>query len=186
MSAILSSIDSLIGNRTFDILGDHTGAVIALHMAVYNKERVSKLILNGIPCFDEKERTERLNNAKYNGPKEDGEHLYKRWKSVKMLSGSDADNKTIERNFVEALRGGPFAHWGHRAVFSYKLLDILHKVDQPTLVFCPRDGLESRTEKYFTKLIQGTLKDLPDEDYGFLEYKYKKYADDIINFLDKN
>ena len=175
----------ITNNSPFDILGDHTGAVIAMHIAAYNKNLVNKLVLNGIPCFDKSERNEKFNNSKYNSPLADGSHLLKRWKSVKMLSGKGADDKVIERNFVEALRGGPFAHWGHKAVFSYALFDTLEKILQPTLVFKPRDGLEDRTDRYFPKLSNAFLNDLPEENYGFLEYKAKEYSREIINFLDK-
>ncbi len=116
---ILESMKKISNQVAFDILGDHTGSVIAIHIAAYHEKMVSRLVLNGIPRFEEQERIEKLKNANYNKPMEDGSHLLRRWKSVKMLSGSEGSDKIIERNFVEALRGGPFAHWGHVAVFSY-------------------------------------------------------------------
>ena len=103
-----------------------------------------------------------------------------------MLSGSQATGKIIERNFVEALRGGPFAHWGHKAVFSYKLYETLSYINQPTLIFKPRDGLQDRTDKYFSSIKNVTVRDLPNEDYGFLEYKAKEFTSEIISFLEKN
>jgi len=182
---ILDSMKKISNQASFDILGDHTGSVIAIHIAAYHEEMVSRLVLNGIPRFEEQERIEKLKNAKYNKPMEDGSHLLKRWKSVKMLSGSEGNNKIVERNFVEALRGGPFAHWGHVAVFSYELLDAIDKIDQPTLIFKPRDGLEGRTDMYSPRIKNVKIKDLPDENYGFLEYKSTEFASEIRHFLDQ-
>ncbi|MAR78630.1 MAG: hypothetical protein CMM18_00200 [Rhodospirillaceae bacterium] len=184
-TVVLDSMKKIVNESSFDILGDHTGAVIAMHIAAYHKEMVTGLVLNGIPCFEKQERLEKLKNAKYNKPMEDGSHLIRRWKSVRMLSGSEGDDKVVERNFVEALRGGPFAHWGHVAVFSYELFDTLDKINQPTLVLKPRDGLEDRTTKYSSKIKNVSIKDLPKENYGFLEYKSKAFATEIIHFLDK-
>ena len=181
--AILSAIQVLTNQIPFDILGDHTGAVLGIHIAAYNQNFVKKLVLNGIPCFETQERKKRLDATQYNKPCLDGSHLFKRWKSVKILSGQEANDKLVERNFVEALKGGPFAHWGHKAVFSYDLESSLKKVSQPTLVFRPRDGLESATEKYFTKLKNGILNDLPHEGYGFFEFNPKEYSQKIIDFL---
>ncbi|MBL42610.1 MAG: hypothetical protein CMM49_08125 [Rhodospirillaceae bacterium] len=183
---VIRSLMQISGENPIDIMGDHTGAVIALHIAAFNKGLVSNLILNGLPCFDKHEREERYKKSNYNQPQTDGSHLIKRWSSVKMLSGSQATGKIIERNFVEALRGGPFAHWGHKAVFSYKLYETLSYINQPTLIFKPRDGLQDRTDKYFSSIKNVTVRDLPNEDYGFLEYKAKEFTSEIISFLEKN
>ena len=182
---IIRSMKKISSETSFDIIGDHTGAVIAMHIAAFNKSIVSNLILNGLPCFDQIEREDRYRNSNYNEPQTDGLHLYKRWNSVKMLSGTQATDKIIERNFIEALRGGPFAHWGHRAVFSYKLHETLAYINQPTLIFKPRDGLQDRTDKYFSKIKNSIVRDLPNENYGFLEYKSKEFASEILTFLEK-
>ncbi len=182
---IINSMIKISNHTPFDILGDHTGAVIAMHIAAFNKNLVNSLILNGIPCFDKQERADRYQNANYNQPQPDGSHLLKRWKSVRMLSGTQASDKVVERNFIEALRGGPFAHWGHKAVFSYKLIEILDHIKQPTLILKPRDGLQDRTDKYSSKINNAIVKDLPNEDYGFLEYKSKEFASEILSFLEK-
>lgn len=181
---IILALDEVGLSPQIDLVGDHTGAVIAAEIAASYPELVCRLALNTLPSFNEKERKERLSGVTGDFWSEDGAHLRKRWASINKISGPGYTAELINRNFVESLRGGPFSHWGHGAVFAYDLNATLPKVIQPTLVYRPRDGLESNTQRAFSLLQAGTLYDLPYDQYGFMELRAPEVAAELTNFFD--
>lgn len=50
-AAILEVLD-ILGIKECSLVGDHTGAMVALDIAAYHPERVEKLVLDSLPCWD--------------------------------------------------------------------------------------------------------------------------------------
>jgi pimeloyl-ACP methyl ester carboxylesterase len=172
-------IKDLAGSGPIDLMGDHTGAVIAVDLAARYPKLIRKVALNTVPYFNAAERAERLAHSAYEGPSDDAAHLRKRWDSMVRLYGPYMDMREVERNFVEALRGGPFGHWGHSAVFSYDMDPVLPKIAQPMLIFRPKDGLEENTLRAKPLLKNAEVIDLLQYGYGFMETQ----ADEIAGYL---
>ncbi len=182
-NAIWDAVRTLCPDGPIDFIGDHTGSMISLQLAADHPNDIHRLALNTIPHWTESERAERLEHAAYVPAAMDGSHLTNRWGMMNRLSGPGVTMEMIERNFVEALRGGPLGHWPHRAVFSHDLTGVLPRVAQPVLVFCPRDGLEGQTQNALPLLQNGQLHDLPDCRYFFLEAQAPEFAKVIAEFL---
>lgn len=177
-------IKDVAGNGPIDLMGDHTGAVIALDLAARYPKLIRKVALNTVPYFDTKAREERLAHSAYTPPAEDAAHLASRWESMVRLYGPYMDMRAVETNFVEALRGGPFGHWGHHAVFSYDMDPVLPKVTQPVLVLRPKDGLEEKTLEAVPLIKDVNVIDLLDYGYGFMETQADEVAGYLRNFYD--
>lgn len=172
-------IKEVAGDGPIDLMGDHTGAVIAIDLAARHPKLVRKVALNTVPYFDAEARAERVAHSIYTPPDEEASHLATRWQSMVNLYGPYMDMRAVETNFVEALRGGPFGHWGHHAVFSYDMDPVLPKINQPVLVFRPKDGLEEHTLRAKPLIKNVEVIDLLDYGYGFMETQ----ADEIARYL---
>jgi len=172
------------GGEPIDLMGDHTGAVIAIDLAARYPELIRKVALNTVPYFGAEARAERVAHSAYTEPAEDGAHLASRWQSMARLYGPYMDMRAVETNFVEALRGGPFGHWGHHAVFSYDMDPVLPKITQPILVFRPKDGLEENTLRAKPLIKNVKVIDLLGYGYGFMETQADEVAEYLRTFYD--
>jgi pimeloyl-ACP methyl ester carboxylesterase len=172
------------GGEPIDLMGDHTGAVIAIDLAARYPELIRKVALNTVPYFGAEARAERVAHSAYTEPAEDGAHLSSRWQSMARLYGPYMDMRAVETNFVEALRGGPFGHWGHHAVFSYDMDPVLPKITQPVLVFRPKDGLEENTLRAKPLIKNVRVIDLLSYGYGFMETQADEVAEYLRMFYD--
>ena len=71
------------------VMGNHTGASIAVELAAGHPDRVTAVITVGIPYWDPPERE--ANRAIYEVPfeiKEDGSHLMQAWSKVRRRGSS--------------------------------------------------------------------------------------------------
>ncbi len=114
-----------------DVLGHHTGAMVATEVGIQYPQRVRSLVINGPMPMDAQERQQRLDSQKKSEIdfeyKDDGSHLAASFLTrYRMYGGADgtgtgaiADAKHITRYTVEKFQGfGPF-WYGHYAAFIY-------------------------------------------------------------------
>ncbi len=148
--AMIRILDAL-GLGKVDLYGTHTGAHLAIEMAIAAPERVNRVVLDGVLILeDEAQRAEFLENyAPPVPPDPHGAHLLWAWHFVRDQSlhfpwyrrtaETRLDvpvmpvevNDRIALDVVKAL--GSFRH-AYRAVFRQEVRDRLPKVKRPTLV----------------------------------------------------
>lgn len=127
-----------LGLRQVDLLGHHTGALIATEVALQFPARVRKLILNGpLPVTEDERRKflegveKREKNFEY---KPDGTHLMDSFMGRFRMYGAGADPRLTTRVTVEKFMGyGPF-WYGHYAAFVYDHAASIPKITHPTLI----------------------------------------------------
>lgn len=175
---------TVAGNGPIDVIGDHTGAVVAIDLAARYPNRIRRIALNTVPYFNAEERQKRLEHTQYVPPSPDASHLANKWATMVKNYKTSMSMQDVERNFVEALRGGPFGHWGHHAVFSYDMDPVLPKIEHPMLVFRPNDGLEDNTARAMPLLKNAKMIDLPQYAYGYMETQADEIAGYLRDFLD--
>ncbi|MSO64421.1 MAG: alpha/beta hydrolase [Alphaproteobacteria bacterium] len=183
-AAIAEAVLALGLKGPIDMYGDHTGATITIDLAVSRPDLVRRFALNTVPLFTAEERKARLDHACHEPAPDDGSHLPQRWAGMTRLTPPGLGRFAVERNLVESTRGGAFGHWGHRAVFSYAMEDVLPRIAQPVLVFRPRDGLETHTARALTLMKTATLHDLPRDRFGFTEERPKEFSRILKEFFD--
>lgn len=124
--------------RQTNMLGHHTGCLIATEVALQFPARVQKLVMHGAFPLTADERAKFLEGNK-KGEQEfvyepDGSHLMKSFQVRWKMYGEGADPKLTTRVMVEKFMGyGPF-WYGHHAAFVYDHAAAIPKVKHETLI----------------------------------------------------
>jgi pimeloyl-ACP methyl ester carboxylesterase len=154
-AALWQTADAL-GLDRVHLLGQHTGAVIAAEAALRDPHRVRRLILQGLPLYDDAERArKKATYAPGYTPDRDGSHLRVIWDRVwglyPRLSPDEAD-----RQVAEYLMTGPDYATAYRAVFDHRL-DTAALAAVPTVLLHGADDLVDR----MTPVVRAALPHAP-------------------------
>jgi pimeloyl-ACP methyl ester carboxylesterase len=127
-----------LGLAKVDILGHHTGCLIATEVALQFPDRVANLIMAGpLPLTPDERANYLVGNKKFEQDfvhETDGSHLMKGFQGRYKYYGPGADPKVITRLIVEKHMGyGPF-WYGHHAAFVYDHNSAIPKVKHRTLI----------------------------------------------------
>lgn len=124
------------GWASADVLGHHTGAVVAAVLATTAPARVRKLILNGMPLLSEPEKA--FFRGFYFGPvepKADGSHLIDAWqKRIKATPGW-TDVAAMHRLLVDGLVSSATNWMAFPLIIETDFAALLARITQPTLLF---------------------------------------------------
>ncbi len=146
------------------VFGTHTGAGIAIELAICRPERVIGVVAEGMPSFTDEEREELLDRYTPSFvPERNGEHLVRAWHMLRDMQlfwpwfRSDADHirstgpssaDWTQHQFVEFLKSGPTYSLAYRASFKYSAVQRLPLVQVPTVLCAdPRDMLYPMTKE---------------------------------------
>lgn len=131
----LALLDALEIERA-DVVGHHTGAVIAVEMAAAAPDRVRSLVLSSSP-FDppEKRAAHATGRAIVDDvdPHADGSHLLELWQGRAAFYPERAID-LLERFIVDALKAGRLAAEGHRVVARYDIQAAVAGIRCPVLL----------------------------------------------------
>ncbi len=181
-TAMASLVEGL-GLRDIDVMGYHTGAMTAVVLALARPDLVRRIVMVSCPVFTDEELASFRANHRARTLHEDGSHLAEAWGFLQRFYGPEVPRGVMARNFTEGLRGGPTAHWGHRAAFAHDLRIDLPKVTQPVLVINPDDDLVTQTPRGLPLLRHARRVDLP-RGHGFLDTMTDEVAGMLRDFLD--
>lgn len=127
-----------LGLDVVDLLGHHTGCLIATDVALQFPDRINNLIMAGPHPVTDEERArflagveEREVNFVY---KDDGSHLMESFANRFRMFGEEANAQLITRYAVEKFMGtGPF-WYGHYAAINYIHNDKIPQIKHRTLI----------------------------------------------------
>jgi len=128
-----------------DVVGHHTGGVIAVELAASFSARVRALDLSSTPYTDAAFRAARANSPPIDHvePSADGSHLQALWQKRQGFYPTNRSD-LLEAFVLDALKASGGLEDGHRAVASYRMEDSIHRVRQPTLIIrAPDDPFAS-------------------------------------------
>ena len=137
-AAVVPPVLDKLGIKRADVLGHHTGGMVATEVALLYPDRVRKLIINGPLPMTMEERDGFLEGL---GKREiefvyeaDGSHLQDAFANRNRLFGEGADPRLITRYTLERFQGyAPF--WtGHHAAFIYDHNSSIPRIKHPTLI----------------------------------------------------
>ena len=190
--SVVDFLDALQIEQT-SIFGRHTGAAIACEVAAAYPHRVDKLIVYGVPYYEEPIEAFQVRLRRFH-LKEDGSHLTEVWDDVtsRIREGlfpkpyAKEALEIIEREVIWWLMAGERYHEGYVAIHLYNIMERLTFIQAPTLVMGGeqdrlRPALEpvaTRIQRVRTRVVQGgsqfTTYDNPEalsrEILNFLEY----------------
>lgn len=167
---LLAGLDALGLQGPVDLMGYHTGSMIAVALSRIAPARIRRVLMVSAPIFPEDERREFRAYYQHREPEADGGHILRRWKGflyhhlrpgVTIADVNDA--------FREALLGGNLEWWGHRAAFNYDLADDLALVEQPVLILNTGDDLDQQTRRAQGVAARSRILEVPGWGHGFIE-----------------
>jgi pimeloyl-ACP methyl ester carboxylesterase len=180
-----------LGLKKVDVLGHHTGGMVATEIEQQFPERVRKLVIGGPFPMTEAERQKFLDGNQRGEIdfvyKDDGSHLTAAFMiRYRMYAdgGPAPDAKLITRYTVERFTGyGPF-WYGHHAAFLYNHNASIPKIKHPTLII-------TNTGDQIYKNAKETMKMRPDFSYAELkgggvdivDQQPEAWADAVAKFM---
>lgn len=135
---LLAVLDALGIDRPH-ILGHHTGAGIAAIHAGRHPDRIDRLIMQGVPWFDDA-TVDYFARAGFNdlSPVADGSHLLTAWRQRVAISPGYTDIAAMHRLTVDMLSVNLRYADGFRAALDYDLEPDLLAIRAPTLLLTNR------------------------------------------------
>lgn len=175
-----------LGIKQANVVGHHTGGVIAVEIAASNCELVKRLVLSSTPFTDEEFRRARSERPPIDAvpPSLDGTHLAAMWQQRQIFYPTGRPD-LLQAFVLDALKvSDPEA--GHRAVAAYRMEDRIGLVTHDSLVIratddpfaAPHAGhLASRLSRARIVDIHGGMVPLPDQ-------MPDAFAGALLDFLD--
>lgn len=168
-----------------DVLGYHTGSVIAVAMSALAPARVAKLVLVSLAAYPPDVRAQKLAAlAGWPAPRDDGGHLLAMWSLVGALTDARMGADWRHASLTENLRAGARAPWGYDAVYRYDLQAALGRVQHPTLVLNPEDDLFEVTAAGASCVPQARYVELAGMKHGLFTAEAARIAALVANFLE--
>jgi pimeloyl-ACP methyl ester carboxylesterase len=134
-AAAVPPVMDALGIDAAAVVGHHTGAQTAVHLAVADPARVQAVVVSGPPLLTGQERADLAARDRHPpAPVADGTHLQATWDL--RLAGSKGwwDVPSMHRGVVETLVAGELAWWGHAAAFGYDMEPALTALTQPLCI----------------------------------------------------
>jgi pimeloyl-ACP methyl ester carboxylesterase len=157
--------------RQIDLLGYHTGSLVAAELAVTRPKQVRRLVLISVPLLTEPER------------EADGSHLAAEWQRIADAYGAAGSPELVMGTFVEKLRNGVHPSWLTYAALQYAVRERLGLITQQVLLLRPRDELWDATLRAREVLPKARCVDLSDQGPALFEIAPELVADGIREFL---
>ncbi|SEA36997.1 alpha/beta fold hydrolase [Variovorax sp. YR216] len=170
-----------------DVVGHHTGGVIAVELAAAFPGRVRALVLSSTPFTNAAFRTARAERPPIDevAPSEDGSHLAALWQRRQGFYPPKRP-ELLEAFVRDALKASGSPEDGHRAVAAYRMEDRIHLVTQTTLLiratddpFASPHAAELHEELANARIvdIEGGMVPLPDQ-------MPEAFAETVLTFLE--
>lgn len=135
--AVISVMDDL-GLAQADILGQHTGSMVAMEATIRHPTRFRRLILNSPTPFSATERQNWIETVvarqKAWTPCASGEHLQQLWDRRVRATPGFTHTAAMHRMVVQMLVAGDTLWYGHNAASVYDQESRLALIRHPTLV----------------------------------------------------
>ncbi|HEY6458172.1 MAG TPA: alpha/beta fold hydrolase [Steroidobacteraceae bacterium] len=151
--------------RQIDVLGYHTGALVAAELAMALPGVARRVVLMGVPVPDEAERENFRRTPWPVAPVADGSHLHAQWDQTQTSVHPGAELETTAGIFADQLANGPLAWWGLHAAMQYPATERLRLITQPTLLIRSRDGRGADNARVRDLLLRAQVAEQP-EIYG--------------------
>ncbi len=169
-AAVIEALDRL-GLGSFDLYGTHTGANIAIEIALARPRQAQRLILDAIALYTPELRQDLLEHyARPMPPRPDGAHLTEVWHFVRdqwlfwpwfrrdaahRRAVDMADPRVLHEMVVDVLKASTTYHLAYRASFLYAKETRLPQLRLPTLMACPESDIFFEDFRRVAALVPG-------------------------------
>ena len=173
------------GSGSVDLCGYHSGAFVALELAISRPDLVRKLVLMGVPFYQGVERDKVYQRTVVAEPLEEDFESLRKWWDFRVTNRPEG--VTLERGydmFVDTLKPKDKHAWPYRAVFSYPAEQRAALVKQPVLILNTHGGLKEQTRAIAPFLGDARLIEVPELHHGIFDLGPAILADHARPFLD--
>lgn len=170
-----------------DLLGYHTGGLIAAELSILEPQLVRRLALPGFPYFTgEARESAYAHYVKAETPSADGSHLDEKWAFAAMGMNAGVSLARAQEHFADLMQSYPRGWWSYHGVFSYAAETRLPNVFQPILLIS-YDGF-FREETIAAKDIFANVDHVHIDGVtrGLFDLAADRLADQTRVFLDRN
>jgi pimeloyl-ACP methyl ester carboxylesterase len=149
-----------------DLVGYHTGALIAAEIAARYPKSVRRLVLISVPIFSAERRRTLVSTTAL---AEDGAPLLAEWKSTMSVRPPGQSLELAARIVAEKQRAGTRAAWAMAAVQAYEPEPRLRLIQAPTTIIRPKDGLWDAGAAALQLIPGARLIDAPQWAFGLFD-----------------
>jgi len=171
--------------KKVDLLGYHTGCVIAVDLAIRRPDLVRKLCLVAVPYYDSAERRAKLvagiERFSYG---EEPDHVVEMWNGTVKKRAKGVSLEQAVDIFLERMKPGDKEWWAYTAVFSYDGPARFPLITQPTALLNPHGVLYKETLAAAPVIPGAVLVDIPELDHGVFSVGSHIIAREARKFLD--
>ncbi|CAN7304705.1 alpha/beta fold hydrolase [Variovorax paradoxus] len=175
-----------LGIAQADVVGHHTGGVIAVELAAALPGRVRSLVLSSTPYTGEAFRIARAERPPIDevAPSEDGSHLAALWQRRQGFYPEGRPD-LLEAFVRDALKVGHRVEEGHRAVASYRMEERIGRVTQPALIIrATADPFAApHAEELLHHLPQARIVDIEGGMVPLPDQMPEAFAQAVLGFL---
>ena len=188
---VVAFLDALHIERT-SIFGRHTGGTIALEVAAAHPRRMDKLIVYGVPYWEEESDAEFEARLKHFPRQEDGGHQTGVWNYINRLLReglfprpySKEALRIIDREVLWMLMAGERYHEGFVAVHLYKMRERLRLIEASTLVMSgERDAQLPALEPVADHIRRVRTRVVPGGSYFTTYDNPEALSQEILDFI---
>lgn len=182
--ALIAGIEAMVGPGAVDLMGYHTGSMIACQLAAERPAQIRRLVLVSAPVFSAEDLAQMRAEYRHRAPEADGGHILHRWQRFHHhFSAGGLRLDAINDAFPDGLMGRNIEHWGHDAAFGFVPGMRLDEVAQPVLLLNPEDDLRQHTLPAPALLQHGRMVLLDGWGHGFLDLHADASAALVESFL---
>jgi len=169
----------------FDLLGFHSGCLLAVEMARLQPDRVRKMALIDVPYFTPEQQAKRYPRStaetRYT---EELSSLAEAWEFGvrKRLGGMPL--KRAFSNFVDLLRAGERANWGYHPTLTYPCAPRFRNVRHHTLVVATQYMLKEHTRQAAADIPGAVFVERKDVTRAVMEEGAPAIVEEALAFLD--
>jgi len=171
--------------ETCDLLGFHTGCLVAAEMALMQPDLIGQLVLIDVPYFTGPMReTMYESGAAPHIIDDDVECLRKSFEFNVSGKLSYLDYNRAFDLFVEQLRPGQKAHYAFHAAFSYDSEHAFKQLQHPGTIIATKSGLLEPTRDAAKALPHMAFSERPDIEQGVFESAAEVTGKAIDDYLE--
>lgn len=186
MLAVVSQLQAMgrLPSGPVDVLGYHTGAIVAVAMATLAAGQVANLVLMSLAAYPADVRArKRAALADWPVPRDDGSHLQALWSQIGALTDPRMDADWKHASLTENCRAGARGTWGYDAVYRYDFQAALDHLRHPVLILNPEDDLFQPTAANAPRVPHARYLELAGMKHGLFQAESSRIARLIEDFL---
>lgn len=171
--------------RSADVVGHHTGAVVAAVLAGAAPARVRRLVLNGFPLLSAEER-EFFRSFHFGPPepKADGSHLLDAWHKRLKATPGWSSVEVVHRHLVDGLGSGATNWMAFPLIVNADLGGLLERIAVPTLLYTNTgEDLYAATNRCRAVRPDFDYAELPGGTHDIVDEQPAAWVERLLRFL---